>query len=211
MNPAILAATAALFALQVASAKQRLTPPDTSEISVAAIISEINFVRQNPAAYADLVAAARPFHQIEHGRAVDEAIRFLKSARPLPALSLSSGMCRAAIDHCAEQQNGEIGHGGSGHSSPGDRISRYGMWGGGYGENISYGQHTARGIVLNLVIDDGVRSRGHRKNIFNSKFSVAGVAVGPHARYGTVCTTDFAGAYAERGTELVATASQASR
>jgi uncharacterized protein YkwD len=113
-------------------------------------------------------------------------------------------MSRAAADHCAEQAAGQTGHFGSDHSSPGDRINRYGTWGVSYGENISYGQHSARSIVLQLIIDDGVRSRGHRKNIFNPKFTIAGIGYGPHARYRTVCTTDFAGAYAERGSELVA-------
>jgi uncharacterized protein YkwD len=197
--------SAALFlALSAALARERTPAFETPDLSTAAIIREINLARQNPAAYANFVAEARSSYQIEHGRAVDEAIRFLKKTQPLPPLSLSAGMSRAAADHCADQATGLTGHSGSDHSSPGDRISRYGKWGVSWGENISYGQHSARSIVLQLIIDDGVRSRGHRHNIFNPKFALAGVGYGPHARYGTVCTTDFAGAFAERGTELVA-------
>jgi uncharacterized protein YkwD len=48
-----------------------------------------------------------------------------------------------------------------------------------------------------LIIDGGVRPGGHRKNIFNSKHNNVGAAFGPHARYRTVCTLDFAGGYAE--------------
>jgi uncharacterized protein YkwD len=141
---------------------------------------------------------------IEHGRAVDEAVRFLKRARPLQPLTLSPGISRAAADHCAEQIDGQLGHDGSDQSSPGDRISRYGSWSATWGENISYAQRTARGVVISLIVDDGVRSRGHRKNIFNPKFNYAGAGFGPHARYRTVCTIDFAGGYAERAESLVA-------
>lgn len=132
-------------------------------------------------------------------RAIDEASRFLRGAQPQPALNISPGMCRAAADHCADQANGRMGHGGSNWSNPGGRISRYGRWSIGWGENIAYGQKSARDIVLALIIDDGVRGRGHRKNIFNPTFAVAGAAVGAHAVYQTVCSIDFAGGYVERG------------
>ena len=52
---------------------------------------------------------------------------------------------------------------------------------------------------LALIIDDGLPARKHRKNIFNPYFSVAGAAFGRHAKFGTVCSMDFAGGYAERG------------
>ncbi len=77
-------------------------------------------------------------------------------------------------------------------------MNRFGAWSGSWGENISYGKSTARDVVIALIIDDGLRSRKHRKNIFNAAFNYAGAAVGPHARYRTVCSIDFAGGYAER-------------
>ena len=79
------------------------------------------------------------------------------------------------------------------------RIARYGTFGGGWGENISYGKSTARDVVLALIIDDGLPARKHRKNIFNPTFNFAGAAFGRHARFRTVCSMDFAGSYAERG------------
>jgi uncharacterized protein YkwD len=204
MRLSILTAAIIAFSLNFAQAKDNSSLALQEQVSATALIREINFARENPALYATFVAESRPFHMIEHGRAVDEAVRFLKKARPLPPLTLSSGMSRAAADHCAEQIEGQLGHDGADRSSPGDRISRYGTWSAGWGENISYGQKTARGIVLTLIIDDGVRSRGHRKNIFSPKFNYAGAAFGPHARYRTVCSIDFAGGYAERGETLVA-------
>jgi hypothetical protein len=203
MRLAILAAATLAFSLNLLAARENPGSDDAS-VSAAAVIREINLARENPILYATFVAEARPFHMIEHGRAVDEAVRFLRKARPLQPLALSPGISHAAADHCAEQIDGQLGHDGSDRSSPGDRISRYGSWSATWGENISYAQKTARGVVLSLIIDDGVRSRGHRKNIFNPKFNVAGAAFGPHARYRTVCTIDFAGGYAERAEALVA-------
>jgi uncharacterized protein YkwD len=204
MRLSFLAAATLTFSLTFAFAGDNSAPVDQQRVSAAAVIRELNLARENPSLYASFVAESRPSHMIERGRAVDEAVRFLKKARPLPPLTLSIGMSRAAADHCAQQVDGQLGHDGNDRSSPGDRISRYGTWSLTWGENISYGQKTARGIVLTLIIDDGVRSRGHRKNIFNPKFNFAGAAFGPHARYRTVCSIDFAGSYAERAEALVA-------
>jgi len=184
--------------------KLNIFAQDADRLAPDAVLREINLARENPRLYASFVQESRPFHMIEHGHAVDEAVRFLDKARPLSPLKLSPGMSRAAADHCVEQAAGQMGHSGSGHTSPGDRLNRYGSWLAAYGENISYGRKTPREVVVALIVDDGTRSRGHRKNIFNPKFNVAGVATGPHARFGTICTTDFAGAYSERGEALVA-------
>ena len=203
MRLRFLAAVTVVFPLALAQANENSTPGESDGVSATAVVRELNLARQNPSLYATFVAESRPFHMIEHGRAVDEAVQFLKKTRPLQPLSLSSGMSRAAADHCAEQANGELGHDGTDRSSPGARIGRYGSWSRTWGENISYSRKTAREVVLALIIDDGIRSRGHRKNIFNPKFNYAGAAFGPHARYRTVCTIDFAGGYAERS-QLVA-------
>jgi uncharacterized protein YkwD len=99
--------------------------------------------------------------------AVDEAIRFLRHARPFPALALSPGLCSAAADRYREQAGGVVGHHGCDGSDAGSRISRYGVVAQGWAENIAYGQRSARAIVMALLIDDGVRGRDYRRNIFN--------------------------------------------
>jgi uncharacterized protein YkwD len=190
-----------------------LSANQDSGASGAAVIREMNLARQNPALYAEYIEELRghfdgrvltlpgqtKIYTKEGLGAVNEAIRFLRSARPQQALILSEGMSRGAADHCADQTGGTIGHGGSDSSNPGARMSRYGVWGGSWGENIAYGKSSARDIVIALIIDDGLRARKHRKNIFNPNFNYAGAASGPHARFRTVCSIDFAGAYTERG------------
>ena len=61
-------------------------------------------------------------------------------------------------------------------------------------EDLAYGPATAIDVVRELIIDDGVRDRGHRKAIFLPALRVVGVACGPHAAYGTMCAIDFADA-----------------
>lgn len=186
---------------------------DAGSMSSRAVIRELNLARQNPAVYATFVEELRGrmsgnvmvlpgrtrIRTNEGTNALDEAIRFLRNVQPQAPLALSPGMCRAAADHCADQASGGFGHAGRDSSHADTRIARYGTFGGCWGENISYGKSTARDVVLALIIDDGLPARKHRKNIFNPSFNFAGAAFGRHARFGTICSMDFAGAYAERG------------
>ena len=51
---------------------------------------------------------------------------------------------------------------------------------------------------MQLIIDDGVASRGHRTNIYNPDFKTVGIAIGDHKVYGNMCVMDFADAVAEK-------------
>jgi uncharacterized protein YkwD len=199
----------AIFAALPAFAAEK----NEDSASGRAIIRELNLARQNPALYATFVQELRGrmngnvlvlsghtrIRTKEGTRALDEAIRFLQTAQALPPLTLSRGMSQAAADHCADQAAGGFGHEGKDRSHAGQRVARYGTFMGGWAENISYGKSTARDVVLALIIDDGLPARKHRKNIFNPNYNVAGAAFGPHARFGTMCSMDFAGGYAEGG------------
>ncbi len=201
------------FLFAAVSATLAAASTEVGGVTGAAVIREMNVARQNPAVYATYLEDLRAhfngrflvlpgqtrIYTREGLGAVDEAIRFLRSAKPIQPLTLSPGMCRGAADHCAEQAGGAIGHDGRGWSNPGSRMKRYGTWTAAWGENISYGKNSARDIVLALIIDDGLRARKHRANIFAEKFNYAGAGYGPHAHYGSVCSIDFAGGYAERG------------
>ncbi|HOD35097.1 MAG TPA: CAP domain-containing protein [Syntrophales bacterium] len=177
------------------------------------VMIELNEARTRPRQYAAGLAELRKhfkgneFHRPgkviiltkEGVSAVDEAITFLRSAKPLSALKLSRGMSRGARDHVIEQgPAGLTGHDSITGNKPWDRVSRYGIWREIIGENISYGSDEAKMVVMGLIIDDGVPDRGHRKNIFNSRFRVAGVACGPHSSLGTMCVITFAGGYEEK-------------
>ncbi len=199
----------ALAATTFFSANPTATAQGDGGSSGSAVVREMNLARQNPAQYASYLEEMRgqfngnmlvrpgriPFRTKEGVKAVDEAIRYLRSASPRAALAFSPGMSRAAADHCAAQAGGGMSHNAGGNT--GSRISRYGSFSGSWGENISCGRQSAREIVIALIIDDGLRSRKHRDNIFSTNFTVAGAATGPHAQYRTIASMAFAGGYAE--------------
>jgi hypothetical protein len=64
-----------------------------------------------------------------------------------PFLPLFFGLS-SPIFHCREQAGGGVGHHGCDGSDPGSRISRSGVVAQGWAENIAYGQHSARAIVM---------------------------------------------------------------
>lgn len=167
----------------------------------ARVLAEMNLARTAPQTYARLLAAQ--MGGSESSADVQEAVRFLQRATPLPPLALSEGMSQAAENHVADLgPRGARGHRGRGGSSPWSRMGRHGQWLGTAGENIFYGQRSARGIVCALIVDAGVRGRGHRKNIFSRAFRVAGVSHGQHSAYGAMWVVDFAGGFIERSTTL---------
>lgn len=188
--------------------------PDRLTGVEAAVVEEVNLVRSDPARYARTCLV--PLRSYYRGRllcypgkipvattegvaALDECIRVLQRSRPVATLSPSGGLSKAARDHALDQgRTGKTGHEGSDGSSMLERIERYGTWEGAAGENISYGFTDAREIVAALLIDDGVPSRGHRRNLLEGRFTRVGVGTGPHRVYRGMCVIDFAGGYTSR-------------
>lgn len=61
------------------------------------------------------------------------------------------------------------------------------------GENCDYGNSEPLDIVMNLLIDQGVESLGHRKNILNPEFINIGLSIQPHKEYRVNCVISFGG------------------
>jgi uncharacterized protein YkwD len=195
-----------------ADAKPR---PDTTDWRRLArqIHDETNAVRRDPAGYARhlepmlsrfegqlLERPGRPHLRTDEGAAaVREAIASLKARRPVPPLRWSKGLTAAAADHVRDQGPiGALEHRGTDNSTPAGRARRYGRWIQGIAENIAYGENPARGVVIQLLVDDGVADRGHRDNMLHPDWGAAGVACGPHRRYQQICVMDYATRYVER-------------
>ncbi len=177
------------------------------------IYAELNFARTNPAGFCDKLKEYKKFYNgniieipgkipmmtTEGLSAINEAISFLQKQKPIEPLKISKGMSLAARDHVNDTgKKGLLGHSGSNGSQMTDRINKYGKWNITCGENIGYGYDTAFEILMQLIVDDGVKGRGHRKNIYEEKFKVVGLSFGGHSKYNFMCVMDYAGEYAEQ-------------
>ncbi|MDF7774027.1 CAP domain-containing protein [Sphingomonas sp. AOB5] len=194
MRPLLLILLSALLA---ASA------PPTPQITLeTAVIAEINYARANPKAYANRLREYRKgfrgntvyypgnrdgLYTYEGVAAVDEAIRFLDRQTPLGPLRHAPLLARAARDHIDEQgPRGVTGH----ESRNGDRAAQRVLKRGGgtyVAENITYGPPSAAEVVRQLIVDDGVPGRGHRRVIYAGEFRFAGAACGGHRVYRHMC------------------------
>jgi hypothetical protein len=168
------------------------------------VVLELNKCRTNPPKYAEDVL--EPFLDIIHGKLIEfggeyiqlqegcfvfeEAINVLKATEGLAPLTWSDDLYKLANDHCKTQGLTEhIGHDRESGEDFFDACSRFNLEG--CGENIDYGYDDAKMIVIMLLVDDGVPSRGHRGNMLRPNYNRVGVSCGPHKKYRHMCVIDF--------------------
>jgi uncharacterized protein YkwD len=178
------------------------------------VLDEIKNLRANPASYVKYLEQMKSsfngnFVDLQGGgrlvtsegvAGVEDAIADLKVTKPVGALKLSPGLIRAAADHVNDMEKNDLsGHKGSDGSWPPNRVERYGTWGILVRENISYRAHSARDIVLNMLVDDGNPKRDHRKNLLNPSLKFVGLSSGANKTYGDICVVVLTGEFSEKG------------
>jgi uncharacterized protein YkwD len=176
------------------------------------LLNEINQARAHPQLYASYLEKLKPlFNGKEYTAAgkqalstqegwsvVDDAIKFMRATKPLGPLSRSQGLSLAALAHCKDQGGtGATGHKGTDSALIEQRVKPFGTWQGGIGENLTYGNDSARERLLTWLIDDGFPGRGHRRRIMSADYAVAGLSCGPHPEWGTMCVLVLAGGFVE--------------
>lgn len=198
----LLLASSAWAGQKTGSAQAQAQKYDRLE---AALVAETNALRADPAAYTQHLQArlkrydgnelttedGKLMMSREGASAVYEAIGVLKRTQPLEPLSRKRGLDQAAGELVRDQRGGRIGHTSSDGSGPSDRMTKHYEWDLIAVENIHYGGGSARRIILDLLIDDGVGNRGHRDTLLDPRVEVTGVACGPHARFKTVCVMEY--------------------
>jgi uncharacterized protein YkwD len=188
------------------------SPMPSSTAEEKLVVVEMSKVRLHPKEYAQWLRTQAayfegrlwrrpervPLRTQEGVAALDELISFLEHTPSPGPLRWSEGLSRAARQFVQEQgPTGQTGHVGPVGSTMQARILAWGLYQSTIGEVIQYGAENPRWTVVQLLIDDGVPSRGHRTAIFEPSLHVAGAATGPHAHYDQMTVVDLADSFQE--------------
>jgi uncharacterized protein YkwD len=178
------------------------------------LLNEINQARANPPLYAGYLEKLKPrfkgkqyttetldVETQEGWAAVENAINFMRTAKPVGPLNASDGLYLAASSHVQDQsKTGATGHASADNMLIEERVKPYGSWQGDIGENLTYGNESARERLLTWLIDDGFANRNHRKRVMSQNYKVAGISCGPHPEYGAMCVLAMAGGFSDSAT-----------
>ena len=172
------------------------------------LYQEINKVRKNPQSYISHLENMTKYFKgsiyrdpntrvnlrtKEGVSAVIEAINYLKNSKSKKNYNKNLNLEKAA----KELSNyigtkGLMGHQG-GNMSMQNRTKKYLNKIGAMAENISFGNDNARDIIVQLIVDDGVRGRGHRENIFSESYTDVGISSGYHNGFDHCAVFNFFG------------------
>ena len=178
-----------------------------------AVVEEINQARNDPQKFVTYLEEYRKYmkgtilsipnktrlQMIEGLPAIEDAISDLKKMTKGNAYEVSGGLSKVAQMQLADlQENPTLKHRGKDGSDLEMRLLKVGFAGNAIAENISYQTDKAREIVMNMIIDDGYKSRSHRKNIFSQTFKLFGIACGAASDKTTLCVAEFANTFKEK-------------
>ncbi len=176
------------------------------------MILATNMVRTNPPKFAELYVkevagffqgrnlvypTEMPVITKEGKSAAVQLYKELQKTKPVGILFPSHGMSAASRKHAYDQaKSGKVGHGRRNETNK--RLSEFGTWQVCMGENIAYGFESGHRALIALLIDDGVRSRGHRKNILKKEYNRIGVGSAAHKKYRWSFVVTYACDYVEK-------------
>ena len=136
----------------------------------------LNLARMYPAKYAKIELV----NEDKTSDNYKSLIKTLNTMVPVSALTFDKKAFESATCFAKEQgATTEIGH---------DRKNCKSYF---FGECCSYGMSTGKNIIVQLLIDEGVESLGHRKICLSSGYSSVGIAFNTHKGYRFCCVLDF--------------------
>ncbi len=143
------------------------------------MLLEINFVRTYPKIYAKIIskylaAESNSVFGLNNDtyNAGIELIKELNELTPLSILQTSECVYKAAKKHGLDsQKRGFFDHQGSDGSQPWDRILKECKeYKSGSENGAGNTSENPRAAVISLLLDDGISSRGHRRNLLDPKW-----------------------------------------
>ena len=172
-----------------------------------AVVEEINLARSNPRKFVGFLEEYQkavkdklillpdrvPFRMIEGVTVINETIGEMKAVSNLKTLEISDKLSEAARLQLTDlQEDSSLGHKGKNGSTLQVRLAQFATVEGKAAENICFRSNAARDVVMIFLIDDGVKSRMHRKNVLNPAYKKLGVACGTGKNNEMLCVTVFA-------------------
>jgi uncharacterized protein YkwD len=158
------------------------------------VLKILNAVRTDPQGFIKTQLA--PYlkeNNLTNNRYAKSLVSDLKKTKKMNSLKMSTALSEVAKMHALDMGSlGKIGHSSSDGTSFADRVRTEAKAGGMIAENCDYGHDSAIEIVMALLIDDGIESLGHRKNILEPKYQWVGIAIEDHKTYRVNTVMDFA-------------------
>ena len=160
------------------------------------LFRELNELRRDPSGYSYKVLKYKDYFegkvlripgnkagiQTEEGpEAYDEAIQFLRNAKPVDEMTPSKGLFYIASDFLAAVQKEDPNN--LNNIDMDSIISRHGSFVGNFSRSMEFGGATPEQVIVNLVVSDGDKTRGQRDALLNNNLKKVGVASGPHDTY----------------------------
>ncbi len=158
------------------------------------VLKILNMVRTNPQGFLKShVNAYLEENDLTKNSYARSLITDLKKCAAMSELNTSKALNKVAQMHALDMgKRGTVGHTSSDGTPFSERLRKKGKAGGMIAENCDYGNEEPLDIVMALLIDDGIKSLGHRKNILEPTYRWIGIAIEKHKTYRVNCVMDFA-------------------
>ena len=171
------------------------------------VIIESNRIRTNPKAYIPILEEyldnfdgnllrlpdKNEIIETEEGpKAYKEAIEFLKNQKPINIIEYDEEASKVAQDYSKflfSSKEDQI----EDEAQIEQRVEKYLEYDYSLSENIDFGGSTGIEVIVNLLVDDGVKNRIHRDNLFSDKYDYYGVGVFEHPDYDFCTVIDYFG------------------
>jgi uncharacterized protein YkwD len=145
------------------------------------VIHVLNLVRMNPKLFASTVISSDYYYK--DNSYFNSLLSTLEKMEYLPLLGPDNKCFTSA--HCHAASVGKVGYTGHNRITVACRKAQFFQ-----GECCQYGYTDPVDIIVNLLVDEGVPSLGHR-NICLGSYNALGVSIQPHKTYTVNTVMDF--------------------